>query len=574
MEAFDLEVDSYSREELLNLCDIPHDNSNQSIIKATNTRIIQYNDNPPIKQFFQQIQQKLLKTQQEGFSNLHHGNESPVERDEDEDDHDGHDDNESPVENDMGASQLYKNQHQVGNDKPIPSRDDWKLNVTDKATSSIPIQQQSYLGVSTVKQTPYAQGAINPRVKNMTHRLINIDSQFRNMPDGKAYQYPIPGCTTNYNVTLSETLKNVMSITLSSYEMPYSWAAIDEAKGNNKIVFKISDKYYVSNIPTGNWNLQQLNIHLRITLPALPVSADSKILSVNPNGFIQMTTTDTAVTEILFWGNEYDKAIDSINSVELIKCSSLSNNYQNSLGWLLGFRTESINLATTKHTATATAHSIWSNIYGVIDSSSLTSSARTLSPVQISGLKQNELWFWQITQPMPYCYIVLEDHNKNHNNKGILNIIPSASVLKLPSYANNIGINASGEVCDQSDANIAEDVSGGDINIGRNLTQKQLYTIDSIKRNRTHRSPYSIPTGPVDSDILAKITLPSSVDQTKFGHWINEHGGVLSQNTRAYFGPVDLDRFTIKLLDNHGNQVNLNNRDWSFTLRVEQLYQF
>jgi hypothetical protein len=43
---FDLDVNNYSKNELLGLCDIPGDWSEVSIIKATNTRLIQYNDNP------------------------------------------------------------------------------------------------------------------------------------------------------------------------------------------------------------------------------------------------------------------------------------------------------------------------------------------------------------------------------------------------------------------------------------------------------------------------------------------------------------------------------------------------
>ena len=57
---FDLNVNNYSKNELLSLCDIPGDSSDISIIKATNTRILQYNDNPPIKEFFQNMN-KLLE---------------------------------------------------------------------------------------------------------------------------------------------------------------------------------------------------------------------------------------------------------------------------------------------------------------------------------------------------------------------------------------------------------------------------------------------------------------------------------------------------------------------------------
>ena len=68
-DEFDLDANNYSRKELLSLCDIPGDGSDVSVIKATNTRMIQYRDNPPVKQFFQDIQNKLLGRQREGFEN-------------------------------------------------------------------------------------------------------------------------------------------------------------------------------------------------------------------------------------------------------------------------------------------------------------------------------------------------------------------------------------------------------------------------------------------------------------------------------------------------------------------------
>ena len=37
-------------------------------------------------------------------------------------------------------------------------------------------------------------------------------------------------------------------------------------------------------------------------------------------------------------------------------------------------------------------------------------------------------------------------------------------------------------------------------------------------------------------------------------------------------GRVDLSRFQLRLLDEIGNTINLNNHDWSITLNCERLY--
>ena len=501
----------------------------------------------------------------------------------------------------------------MGSEPPVPARSTWKLGITDKTTSSIPVQQQTYLGAREVKQVPFAQGTINPRVKNMTQRLINLDSQYRSMPGGVSYKYPTPGCSTNYSVTLSESLKNSMSITLNSYEIPYSWVGIDPLRGNNKLVVSFHKESKMCSscltFSAGNWSLDYIN-HILSIGPDWPssstlipdvgywtphdenicASASSTVfglsLSVNKDGFVTITTTNNPTSAnplvIHFWGPEVDKNCSH-------GCSAVSTNYQSSLGWLLGFRTQSVTFPfEAPYTITAPAHSVWATQNGWLGPSSDTSTscdipAPPTTPLSIS------LSCWKMTQYIPYLYVVLEDHNKNHNNKGVLNIIPAATVLNMPSYAKPTGMkkyDPDGKltvgVCESSESKLGDEVQpsyyngevvGGIYPDPQHLTQAQLYTIAAIKNNRTFRSPYSIPTGPSDSDILAKITLPS-LDFSKFGKFIPENSGSLQVNSRAYFGPVDLDRFTIKLIDNNGNLVNLNNRDWSFTLRVEQLYQY
>ena len=53
-----------------------------------------------------------------------------------------------------------------------------------------------------------------------------------------------------------------------------------------------------------------------------------------------------------------------------------------------------------------------------------------------------------------------------------------------------------------------------------------------------------------------------------------EFSGSLQDNKRIYFGPVDIDRMRVKLLDDKGNVVDLHGADWSITLISENLYQY
>jgi hypothetical protein len=53
---------------------------------------------------------------------------------------------------------------------------------------------------------------------------------------------------------------------------------------------------------------------------------------------------------------------------------------------------------------------------------------------------------------------------------------------------------------------------------------------------------------------------------------IVEFGGTLQNQERVYFGPVNLRRLSIKLIDDRGELVDLNGSNWSFAFICEQLY--
>ena len=104
----------------------------------------------------------------------------------------------------------------------------------------------------------------------------------------------------------------------------------------------------------------------------------------------------------------------------------------------------------------------------------------------------------------------------------------------------------------------------------RDLTQNQLYSVNQILANQRATHP-ARRYAPDPHDILAVITLEDNTDApTRV-----DHRQVNSKvYTRPYFGPVTIERLGIKLYDDKGNFLNLNGRDWSFTLRAVQLYQY
>ena len=71
----------------------------------------------------------------------------------------------------------------------------------------------------------------------------------------------------------------------------------------------------------------------------------------------------------------------------------------------------------------------------------------------------------------------------------------------------------------------------------------------------------------VEKNILAKIPIHVDSFQIMF-----DNNSDLISKKREYFGTVDVNKFSIKILDIYGEPVDLNNMDFSFTLEFEIAY--
>ena len=71
----------------------------------------------------------------------------------------------------------------------------------------------------------------------------------------------------------------------------------------------------------------------------------------------------------------------------------------------------------------------------------------------------------------------------------------------------------------------------------------------------------------IDKNILAKIPYSN----TNFQILFDGSSEVLSPH-RQYYGPIDIKKFGMQLLNKYGQVVDLNCMDFSFTLEVEMVY--
>jgi hypothetical protein len=160
-----------------------------------------------------------------------------------------------------------------------------------------------------------------------------------------------------------------------------------------------------------------------------------------------------------------------------------------------------------------------------------------------------------------YFMLILDDFNQNHLNDGLVTVAPEDTSVTLPHYATRK--NYRGCTDPETSAQTTN------VTTTEGLTQKQVYSVEQIVEAQNKiRSRMS--SGPYVKDMFALLPVKAN---TTPGTTYVEFGGTLQQQERIYFGPVNIRRISIKLVNDKGDVVDLNGNNWSFQLVCEQLYK-
>lgn len=226
-----------------------------------------------------------------------------------------------------------------------------------------------------------------------------------------------------------------------------------------------------------------------------------------------------------------------------VKCFSGVNSVRNvtwdtTLGWILGFRE--------------------STIYYLSDYTT----SRIALILADTGISTNLFNYFLIT---------LDDYNQNHLNDGLVTITTKETEIPLPSYANRTNY-----ICDPITKELTYNTTQR--TDYSKLTQNQIYSLTQIANSKnavnqtgSEISAKNFGSGPFAKDVFGII--PMKLSGLKNGDSFVEYGGTLQNQERVYFGPVNIQRMTVKLLGDRGNVVDLNGANWSFSLICEQLYR-
>jgi len=542
---FDTNVSNYTLSELLIILSL--DNLDPNLVtKRTDELIQKYKiSNPTISTFFQDVQNQLL----EYANDL----ENPY----------SNEDAEYPV-GEKQTNNWYKNEFLEQDDKnQVDKITDRVQKVKVYGNTHNPMKKEQ-LGVSNTYNVPVVQDKLNPKLENVTYRFINLDSQFRQSSSAGL------SSSSDYTLDLSDYLPNVLSMKLYSYQIPFCWYVIDEAYGNTCFWITNEQTSVAIAIPSGNYKSSTFVTELNnsfssagFTFPDTtpintPVSYNSnngKITLNLINGIYQGSSTIdsyTITTRTIITFFDYTGKLQSPNSDS---CGGKGFYINQTLGWLMGFRIPFTQVSTSGNTAPA-----------ILD---------------LNGTK--------------YLILVIDDFNQNHINNGLVSITEYSNVLKMPSYyspdlpytciqttSNAASLSNSLNNFNNSNTDIglvlADKLNAGYISYPkilpsapRTLTQSQLYTINEIQKNNDKTTNYRA-KAPTSNDVFA--ILPIKTSGLPIGSLIIETTGSLQENKRTYFGPVNIERLRVKLLDDKGNVLNVNGLDWTVTIICQCLYQY
>ena len=507
---------------------------------------------------------------------------------------------------DSEASKVLMQQYQK------KDKDDTKNQILNWTSNIIGRPAQSKEDKIAIQET--VQGDKNPIQRKTIKRTVNFDSHYREILDPSGTT-----CTndkfadanpqvrlytsTNYTVNLNQPLLNVVDITVDNVEIPYSWHVFAEDYGTNRFVIKLQGETYDVIIPSGNYSssqslineinkaLQTIEINGATPLgnaPTFPSGPLGQPFSAGPPDLYFQV--DQFSNKTIIYVNQDTTFEWYIADEESVGCAAPFRENENSLlvppkpgnkinynlGWLLGFRNLDLEIKYNQ------GYNYRQYINGALHT--IPGAYQSPSTIDIYGPK--------------YFLLTLDDFNNNKPNKDLISLIDNNSNnFKLPEYYKPQSMNTSiyelggpnndipyqpghkneaGYECvDVAGPPSARGCAENDINVDliSNLTKKQKYSVDQMIMANTSsnrkRPRYSSPNS---TDILLRIPVNSPTGNSN--QIISLQNDKLDQTKRVYFGPVKLRKFNVRLLNDKGFEVNLNDRDWSFSLIVNQLYQF
>ena len=451
------------------------------------------------------------------------------------------------------------------------------------------VLNQPYRGVNQNMPLEYAQDSLNPTLRQTRLQTITIDSNYRpNKVPHSSDPYNAQGSDTNFTFTLSESLKNVVKLELKSVYIPPSWYTYSKLLGNvcfwiaktqtvppppsTPLIMDVSACFKIC-IDDGNYTTEQDMVNeINKRMEYCPDLSGHLIAYIDNSNVAQekinFKNNSSYHYRIIFYSDPdpifkkdslstdcsccFDLSctrVDSSCNNCFVNPCALGSSYNENLGYYLGFRATKA----LQSPGSLVTEMLYRDIPPI-------SSVVGEVPIALEGSE--------------YILFVLDDFNKNSSPNGAIGIAPPDTRLSMPKYFFNVPQNISAVGVDPSNvSHVCYDPSNNKSiylpTYPRTVTQNQLYALNEIIYNRKLAS--TALTAPSEANTLALLYPPTTLGNSGV---LLENGQNGRLGVREYFGPVTLERMSVKLLDARGRIVSFDGLNWSFTLTAYILYQY
>jgi hypothetical protein len=378
----------------------------------------------------------------------------------------------------------------------------------------------------------YAESAVYTHHMDRTHSL-----------DAKTKTQPL---TTHFTCHFTEPIFNILSYSLYSYTIPYTYYNIERSVHNNTFTIIVNNTKVIITVPDGNYGCDLLlsTINELMKKKGFSNKTNTFVHIVKHSGKIIFNFEGTSYnddnnetilndinTELIFFDtNETSKERIDKNDVKSNTLVPLLINQ--TLGWILGFRQQ--------------------NYY--MDPEDL--HVRAESVLNIISSK--------------YFVLDIDDFSNSHIKTNLIGIETNHTIksVKLPTFLRAVEGKLSVENIDSVNRLQPKIKKFYKDNFPRSLNANQLYALNETVKNRGIKHNY-LRTNFLSEHSFAIIPLKNP--KHHFGEVYVEFGGSVQDNKRVFHGPVSITKLKVRLLNDRGLAVNLHGAEWSFVLKLEIL---
>jgi hypothetical protein len=326
---------------------------------------------------------------------------------------------------------------------------------------------------------------------------------------------------------------------------------VADVGGANDIVFDVS----LSSNQTQDYTREGLINEINRLFNANDLTKGSIISLVN-EGNLQYANIRMNINKT-YYSSDFKLVL--YDSVSFVYCNvgvAQNATWDSTLGWLLGFHSfTEYELYDFTNEPLTTIDNYYKNVFNDNNFGYTNSYNSTTKKIAVRGdVVLN-------TNLYNYFLVVLDDFIQNHVNAGLITITSLENDVALPSYASRVSYQ-----CDPV-TGIKTAVSATN-KLNTDLSSKQLYAMNQIIENRRTKSK-SYASGPYLKDVFALI--PIKLTGLQFGQTYMEFGGTMQNQDRKYYGPVRIQKFSIKLMNDKGQIVDLNGANFSISIICEIL---